>query len=130
VAIAQVSPGGGVQTALPSAQREKCAQQPTAAQPQVPGSTNTEWQSGRASHDSCVVMMLHAAGHAMAGQMMAEVVTGTHAENDEPPLQFGQRFARQSERAVQEASSVSAEHGGGQTTPLSGQEGGGSLDGS
>ena len=121
---------GGAQTALPSAHCENRAQQPALAQSQVPASKNTEWQSGRASHDCCVVAMLHGAGHAMAGQMMAEVVAGTHTENDEPPLQFGQPFARQSERAVQEASSVSAEHGGGQTTPLSGQEGGGSLDGS
>jgi hypothetical protein len=34
----------------PSAHREKWAQQPTALQPQLPGSTNTEWQSVRASH--------------------------------------------------------------------------------
>lgn len=126
----QLNVGGGVQTALPSAQREKCAQQPTLAQPQVPGSTNTEWQSGRASHDSCVVVMLHAAGHAMAGQRMAEVVAGTQVKNVELPSQFGQRFARQSERAVQDASSVTDEHGAGQSTPLSGHGGRVSLAGS
>jgi len=121
---------GGVHTALPAAQAEKCAQQPTAAQRQVWGSTKTEWQSGRASHDSCVVMMLQAAGQAIAGQRMAEVVIGTHVKNEELPSQVGQLFARQSERAAHDAASVSAEHGSGQTTPLSGHEGGGSRDGS
>jgi hypothetical protein len=126
----QVTWAGGVHIALPVAQAEKCAQQPTAAQPQVPGSTKTEWQSGRASHDACVVMMLQAAGQAMAGQRMAEVAIGTHVKNEELPSQVGQLFARQSARAAQDAASVSAEHGAGQATPLSGHEGGGSRDGS
>jgi hypothetical protein len=43
----------------PSAQREKCAQQPTAAQPQVPGSTNTGWQPVRASQSTSVVASAH-----------------------------------------------------------------------
>jgi hypothetical protein len=111
----QVTPvDGGAHTALPLAQLEKCAQQPTLAQPQVPGSVNTEWQSGRASHDSRVVIRLHAAGHAMAGQMMPDVVAATQVKNVEVPSQFGQRFARQSERVAHDAASVYAEHGAGQ----------------
>ena len=39
----------------PSAQRENRAQQPSAAQAQPRGSTNTEWQSDRASQAACVV---------------------------------------------------------------------------
>jgi len=83
---------GGVQAALPAAQVEKCAQQPTLAQPQVPGSTNTEWQSGRASHDACVVFALHGAGHAIAGHWLAGIgaLAGEQPANDWPPLQFGQ----------------------------------------
>jgi hypothetical protein len=119
-----------VQTALPSAQREKCAQQPTLAQPQVPGSTNTEWQSGRTSHDACVVAMLHGAGHAMAGQAPGWPVGSEQPVKKLAPLHPGQVLARQSGRAVQDASSVSDAHGTGQRTPLSGHEGGGSLDGS
>ena len=46
----------GVQRARsPSAQRAKCAQQPGVAQPHVPGSSNTEWQSLRASQAASVV---------------------------------------------------------------------------
>ena len=126
----QVSAGGGAQTALPSAQRENCAQQPTPAQRHVWGSTNTEWQSGRASHESRLVMRLHAAGHAMAGQRMADVVAGTQPENVEPPSQVGQRFARQSVLAAQETSSVSDEHGAGHATPRPTQGGGVWLAGS
>src|SRR3954454_2741737 len=39
----------------PSAHRENRAQQPSAAQAQLCGSVNTEWQSVRASHASSVV---------------------------------------------------------------------------
>jgi hypothetical protein len=44
----------------PSAQNENFAQHPEAAQPHVPGSLNTEWQSGRASHASSVETVEHA----------------------------------------------------------------------
>jgi hypothetical protein len=71
---------GPVQLARPpSAQRLKCIQQLTAAQPQVPGSAKTEWQSLRPSHAACVVIALQlpeaasdvpasVAKQAMAGQ--------------------------------------------------------------
>jgi hypothetical protein len=47
----------------PSAHTENFAQQPDAAQPHVPGSWNTEWQSVRASHAASVVAAEHGAAH-------------------------------------------------------------------
>jgi hypothetical protein len=50
----------------PSEHREKLAQQPATAQSQIGLSTNTEWQSERASHAASVVTLAHDAS--MIGQ--------------------------------------------------------------
>jgi hypothetical protein len=66
--VAARQSAGPLQFALsPSAQDEKCAQQPGAPQPQVPGSMNTEWQSVRASQSESVVTLEHGATHLIAG---------------------------------------------------------------
>jgi hypothetical protein len=57
-----------LQMAGPSAQLEKCVQQPAVPQSQVPGSTNTEWQSARASQSASVVCVEQGGGQMIAGQ--------------------------------------------------------------
>jgi hypothetical protein len=57
-----------LQLAAPSAQRENFMQQPDATQVQFPGSTNTEWQSLRASQSASVVTAEHEIGQFTAGQ--------------------------------------------------------------
>ena len=116
---------GALHTAVsPSAQREKRAQQPSAAQAQLRPSTNTEWQSGRASHASFVVTCAHGAGQAIAGQRLGGSSGAAQRMNALPPLQPGQVSTRQSVRALHDASS-SPEHGAGHATPM--QAGGDSV---
>jgi len=77
-AIAQLSPAFLQIACAPSAHFEKCAQHPSAAQPHVLGSKNTEWQLVRASQAAAVVAVEHgplastkpasSCGHAMPGQ--------------------------------------------------------------
>jgi hypothetical protein len=102
----------------PSAQRENCAQQPSAVHAQVCGSTNTEWQSVRASHASFVVTCPHGKGQAIAGQAAPEPGAPQPTKRV-PPLQSGQVRTSQSVRARHDASSVINEHasGGGWQMP-------------
>jgi predicted Abi (CAAX) family protease len=116
-------------TALaPSAQREKRAQQPSAAHWQSRLSTNTEWQSVRASQASFVVATAQGAGQGIAIQALK---TGSPAAaqptNELLPLQPGQELTRQSVRVLHDASS-STEHGAGQA--ISAHIGPGSWTGS
>ena len=108
----------------PSAQREKRAQQPSAAQAQLRPSTNTEWQSGRASHASFVVACAHGAGHAVVGQTLGGSFGAAQRMNALPPLHPRQMSTRQSVRALHDASS-SPEHGCGHAAPI--QAGGDSV---
>ena len=77
--VAALQSGMPLHCALsPSTQRLKCAQQPTAPHPHVPGSTNTEWQSVRVSHASSVVTIAHGTWQAIAGQSAGGASGGTH----------------------------------------------------
>lgn len=75
----------------PSAHREKWAQQPTALQPQLPGSTNTEWQSVRASHAASVATFAQGAGAGQTYPVQATASLGPEQPaNVLPPEQLGQ----------------------------------------
>jgi hypothetical protein len=106
--------GGSLHTAAaPSAQRENRAQQPSAAHWQSRPSTNTGWQSPRASQASRVAICAHVSGHAIGGQPTGGSFGSAQRMNPLPPLQFTQASARQSVRALQDASSR-IEQGAGQ----------------
>ena len=110
--------GGALHTALaPSAQREKRAQQPSAAHWQSRLSTNTEWHSGRASQVSLLVIAAQGAGQGSAGQLTKiGSLAAVQPMNALLPLQPGQEFTRQSVRVVHDASS-SVEQSAGHAMP-------------
>jgi len=66
----------------PSTHFWKWAQQPAAAQPHVPGSKNTEWQSLRASQSASVVTLEHGATHLIAGHCGCGSFGSEHFTND------------------------------------------------
>ena len=80
----------------PSAHREKRAQQPTALQPQVPGSTNTEWQSVRASHAASVATFAQGDLCRVIGAPRFVRRRGDRG----PRRRFGSRMSRHSRRRL------------------------------